>query len=88
MSTKTKGNVVGKSGKSRKIRILVAKPGLDGHDRGVLVLARTFRDAGMEVIYSGLLPTPDRWPRWRSTRTSTSWPSRFSTGPTSRRSPG
>jgi methylmalonyl-CoA mutase, C-terminal domain len=43
----------------RKIRILVAKPGLDGHDRGVLVLARTFRDAGMEVIYSGLLPTPD-----------------------------
>ena len=43
----------------RRIRILVAKPGLDGHDRGVLVLARTFRDAGMEVIYSGLLPTPD-----------------------------
>jgi methylmalonyl-CoA mutase, C-terminal domain len=44
---------------ARKIRILVAKPGLDGHDRGILVLARTFRDAGMEVIYSGLLPTPD-----------------------------
>lgn len=44
---------------SRKIRILVAKPGLDGHDRGILVLARTFRDAGMEVIYSGLLPTPE-----------------------------
>jgi len=43
----------------RKIRILVAKPGLDGHDRGVLVLARAFRDAGMEVIYSGLLPTPE-----------------------------
>ena len=43
----------------KKIRILVAKPGLDGHDRGVLVLARAFRDAGMEVIYSGLLPTPD-----------------------------
>jgi methylmalonyl-CoA mutase C-terminal domain/subunit len=38
---------------------LVAKPGLDGHDRGVLVLARAFRDAGMEVIYSGLLPTPE-----------------------------
>ncbi len=44
----------------RKIRILVAKPGLDGHDRGVLVLARAFRDAGMEVIYSGLLPTPEQ----------------------------
>lgn len=43
----------------RKIRILVAKPGLDGHDRGVLVLARAFRDAGMEVIYTGLLPTPE-----------------------------
>jgi methylmalonyl-CoA mutase C-terminal domain/subunit len=44
----------------RRIRILVAKPGLDGHDRGVLVLARAFRDAGMEVIYSGLLPTPSQ----------------------------
>ncbi|MBI3841482.1 MAG: cobalamin B12-binding domain-containing protein [Thaumarchaeota archaeon] len=42
----------------RKIRVLVAKPGLDGHDRGVLVLARALRDAGMEVIYSGLLPSP------------------------------
>jgi len=41
------------------IRILVAKPGLDGHDRGALVLSRAFRDAGMEVIYSGLLPTPE-----------------------------
>lgn len=44
----------------RRIRILVAKPGLDGHDRGVLVLARAFRDAGMEVIYSGLLPSPEQ----------------------------
>jgi methylmalonyl-CoA mutase C-terminal domain/subunit len=44
----------------RKIRILLAKPGLDGHDRGILVLARAFRDAGMEVIYSGLLPTPEQ----------------------------
>ncbi len=43
----------------RKIRVLVAKPGLDGHDRGILVLARAFRDAGMEVIYIGLLPTPE-----------------------------
>lgn len=46
--------------KKRKIRILVAKPGLDGHDRGALVLCRAFRDAGMEVIYSGLLPTPEQ----------------------------
>jgi len=45
---------------SRKIRILVAKPGLDGHDRGALVLSRAFRDSGMEVIYSGLLPTPEQ----------------------------
>ena len=44
----------------KRIRILVAKPGLDGHDRGVLVLARAFRDAGMEVIYSGLLPSPEQ----------------------------
>jgi methylmalonyl-CoA mutase, C-terminal domain len=43
----------------RRIRILVAKPGLDGHDRGALVLARAFKDAGMEVIYSGLLPSPE-----------------------------
>ncbi len=47
-------------GGERKIRVLVAKPGLDGHDRGVLILARAFRDAGMEVIYSGLLPTPEQ----------------------------
>ncbi|MBI4258597.1 MAG: cobalamin B12-binding domain-containing protein [Thaumarchaeota archaeon] len=46
--------------KSRRIRILVAKPGLDGHDRGALVLCRAFRDAGMEVIYSGLLVTPEQ----------------------------
>ena len=45
---------------SRKIKILVAKLGLDGHDRGALVLCRAFRDAGMEVIYSGLFATPDR----------------------------
>jgi methylmalonyl-CoA mutase C-terminal domain/subunit len=44
----------------RKIRILVAKPGLDGHDRGALVLARALRDAGMEVIYSGLLPSAEQ----------------------------
>jgi methylmalonyl-CoA mutase, C-terminal domain len=42
-----------------KIRILLAKPGLDGHDRGVKVLARALRDAGMEVIYTGLRQTPE-----------------------------
>ena len=45
---------------TRRIRILVAKLGLDGHDRGALVLCRAFRDAGMEVIYSGLFATPER----------------------------
>ena len=49
-----------KPSRERKIRVLIAKPGLDGHDRGILVLARAFRDAGMEVIYSGLLPTPEQ----------------------------
>lgn len=44
----------------RKIRILVAKPGLDGHDRGARVVARAFRDAGFEVIYSGLHQTPEQ----------------------------
>ena len=43
---------------ARKIRILVAKPGLDGHDRGAKVIARALRDAGMEVIYTGLRQTP------------------------------
>lgn len=42
-----------------KIRVLVAKPGLDGHDRGAKVIARALRDAGMEVIYSGLRQTPE-----------------------------
>jgi methylmalonyl-CoA mutase C-terminal domain/subunit len=43
----------------RKIRVLVAKPGLDGHDRGAKVVARALRDAGMEVIYTGLRQTPE-----------------------------
>jgi len=43
----------------RKIRVLVAKPGLDGHDRGAKVVARALRDAGMEVIYTGLQQTPE-----------------------------
>lgn len=45
---------------SRRIRVLVAKPGLDGHDRGAKVVARGLRDAGMEVIYSGLHRTPSQ----------------------------
>ncbi len=44
---------------ARKIRVLVAKPGLDGHDRGAKVVARALRDAGMEVIYTGLRQTPE-----------------------------
>lgn len=44
---------------TRPLRILVAKPGLDGHDRGAKVMARAFRDAGMEVIYTGLFQTPE-----------------------------
>lgn len=43
----------------KKIRVLVAKPGLDGHDRGAKVVARALRDAGMEVIYTGLRQTPE-----------------------------
>jgi methylmalonyl-CoA mutase C-terminal domain/subunit len=45
---------------SRKIRVLIAKPGLDGHDRGAKVIARALRDAGMEVIYTGIRQTPDQ----------------------------
>ncbi len=44
----------------RKIRVLVAKPGLDGHDRGARVIARAFRDAGFEVVYTGLHQTPEQ----------------------------
>ena len=44
----------------RKIRILIAKPGLDGHDRGAKIIARALRDAGMEVIYTGLRQTPEQ----------------------------
>jgi len=43
----------------KKIRVLIAKPGLDGHDRGAKIVARALRDAGMEVIYSGLRQTPE-----------------------------
>lgn len=47
------------SASTRKLRILVAKPGLDGHDRGAKIIARALRDAGMEVIYTGLHQTPE-----------------------------
>jgi methylmalonyl-CoA mutase C-terminal domain/subunit len=45
---------------SKKLRVLVAKPGLDGHDRGVKIIARGFRDAGFEVVYTGLHQTPEQ----------------------------
>jgi len=48
------------SKKERKIRVLIAKPGLDSHDRGAKVVARALRDAGMEVIYTGLRQTPEQ----------------------------
>jgi methylmalonyl-CoA mutase C-terminal domain/subunit len=47
-------------GQDRKIRVVVAKPGLDGHDRGAKIIARALRDAGMEVIYTGLHQTPEQ----------------------------
>jgi len=48
------------SASGRKIRVVVAKPGLDGHDRGAKIIARALRDAGMEVIYTGLHQTPEQ----------------------------
>jgi len=55
------GPVTGPAGAStRKIRVLVAKPGLDGHDRGAKIVARALRDAGFEVIYTGLHQTPEQ----------------------------
>jgi methylmalonyl-CoA mutase C-terminal domain/subunit len=51
--------MAGRPGPSRPIRVLVAKPGLDGHDRGAQVVAAALRDAGMEVIYTGLHQTPE-----------------------------
>ena len=55
-----KGRVVVLSGKKDTVRVLIAKPGLDGHDRGAKVVARALRDAGMEVIYLGLHQTPEQ----------------------------
>ena len=56
--TPSKGKVMKSS--TRRIRILVAKPGLDGHDRGARVIARAYRDAGFEVVYTGLHQTPEQ----------------------------
>lgn len=55
----TEQEVAASSGRRRPIRVLVAKPGLDGHDRGAKVMARAFRDAGFEVVYTGLFQTPE-----------------------------
>jgi methylmalonyl-CoA mutase C-terminal domain/subunit len=52
--------VSGSGTPGRKIRVVVAKPGLDGHDRGAKIIARALRDAGMEVIYTGLHQTPEQ----------------------------
>lgn len=54
------GAISGRGMGERKIRVLIAKPGLDGHDRGAKVVARALRDAGMEVIYTGLRQTPEQ----------------------------
>ena len=59
MSTETSGTTPGRP-IDRKIRVVVAKPGLDGHDRGAKIIARALRDAGMEVIYTGLHQTPEQ----------------------------
>ena len=56
----TKRGPGGKDRTMRKIRVVIAKPGLDGHDRGAKVIARSLRDAGMEVIYTGLRQTPEQ----------------------------
>jgi methylmalonyl-CoA mutase C-terminal domain/subunit len=52
--------IPGLMAENRKIRVVVAKPGLDGHDRGAKIIARALRDAGMEVIYTGLHQTPEQ----------------------------
>jgi methylmalonyl-CoA mutase cobalamin-binding domain/chain len=56
----TAENPPGAGADDRKIRVVVAKPGLDGHDRGAKIIARALRDAGMEVIYTGLHQTPEQ----------------------------
>jgi methylmalonyl-CoA mutase C-terminal domain/subunit len=56
----TTGEASEQADTKRKIRVVVAKPGLDGHDRGAKIIARALRDAGMEVIYTGLHQTPEQ----------------------------
>jgi methylmalonyl-CoA mutase, C-terminal domain len=56
----TTGSADASGSAQRKIRVVVAKPGLDGHDRGAKIIARALRDAGMEVIYTGLHQTPEQ----------------------------
>jgi methylmalonyl-CoA mutase C-terminal domain/subunit len=58
-ATATKRSGTGKAKGRRKIRVMVGKPGLDGHDRGAKIIARALRDAGVEVIYTGLHQTPE-----------------------------
>ena len=72
----------------RPYRVIVAKPGLDGHDRGAKVIARALRDAGFEVIYTGLHQTPSRSSRRSSRRTPTPSACPCSRGPSDPRPPG
>ena len=65
----------------RPLRIVIAKAGLDGHDRGAKVIARALRDAGMEVIYTGLFQTPEQIVKRRSKKTPTVSGSRFFPAP-------
>ena len=60
MEGSTTESPAARQGGGRKIRVVVAKPGLDGHDRGAKIIARALRDAGMEVIYTGLHQTPEQ----------------------------
>lgn len=60
MEATTSSGATAEHAGARKIRVVVAKPGLDGHDRGAKIIARALRDAGMEVIYTGLHQTPEQ----------------------------
>jgi methylmalonyl-CoA mutase C-terminal domain/subunit len=60
MSAHQESTVHAQPATAKKIRVVIAKPGLDGHDRGAKVIARALRDAGMEVIYTGLRQTPEQ----------------------------
>jgi methylmalonyl-CoA mutase C-terminal domain/subunit len=60
MEASAEDTAQGATGTAKKIRVVVAKPGLDGHDRGAKIIARALRDAGMEVIYTGLHQTPEQ----------------------------